>query len=175
MLAFGFTVLDLDKTGTLEENFRWVNARIGPGFSLGSRKFSLGVRALGTIGIHSIVLGRDNYREIGPAADSTLSGIEVGYRVAVPLQIGSRILLLGEWNDRILVDTPEPRFKTLLGGLRVILGKADGAKFVLSANYRREEVTFTDSTLKIKNNFFQARLQYSPAPPRPRSPFDDEF
>ncbi len=175
LLAYGYTILDLDQSGSLKRNFRWVNVRVGPGVSVGGQKLSFGVKVMGTLGIHSIRFGKDNYSELGNMADSTLSGIEAGFRITAPLQIASKLMLFGEYSDRVLVDGQEPRFKTFSGGLRLAFGKPRGAKFILSASYHREEVSFNDSPLEFDNNFFQAQIQFTPAPPKPRSQFDDEF
>ena len=175
LLAFGFTIVDLDRTGPMERNYRWVNGRVGPGIMLGGRKFSIGAKAMGTIGAHSIILGRDNYGVLGQTADSTISGLEAGYRITVPMRIGGRILLHGEYSDRVLVKSPEPRFKTLSGGLRIAFGTLEGPKFLLLASYRQEELSFNNSDLKIDNNYFQLGIRFVPAPPKRRSQFDEEF
>ncbi len=168
----GVTIVDLDRSGSLDRNFRWANGRIGPGFTIGGKKLSISPQFVGVIGSSSLILGKENYSALGKNADSTFAGIEAGFRAALPVRIGRRVLLVGMYTDRTLIDGPEPHFKTFLGELRVHLGKRRKS-VTFFANYRRETVSFNNSSLEIENNFVQAGLRLNLIPERRVNPWDD--
>ena len=168
----GVTIVDLDRSGPLDRNFRWANGRIGPGFTIGGKSFSISPQFVGVVGSSSLILGKENYGALGKNADSTFAGIEAGFRAALPVSIGRRILLVGMYTDRTLIDGPEPHFKTVSGELRVRLGKRRKS-VTFFASYRRETVNFNNSSLEIENNFVQAGLRLNLIPERRVNPWDD--
>ena len=167
LFLIGGSILDYDKTGLLEKDFRWFNLRLGLSPTLGSRKFSITPRVIGILGAGSWELGQANYKEFGLAADSSLSGVEAGYRLGLSLRLLRRLSVSAEYSERILVDGPEPHFKTWSGEARVMPGSIGNAMVAVFVRYSQEKVELRDFPLKRENQNIRAGVRFTLIPRRP--------
>lgn len=172
---FGFTIVDLDKTGILDKDYRWVNFRLGLAPGIGSQTVFVSPFVMGIAGIGSWEMGAVNYPGSGSIADSSLSGSEAGYQFGIVLGIFRHIIVTADYKERILVDGPEPRFKTWGGEIRLMPGRKFrmfGRGIHLYIRYEREKLELNDSILTEKNIRLKAGIQFIPAPPKKRNPWE---
>lgn len=171
--VLGLTIVDLNRSGPLSRDFRWVNGRIGPGLTIGNRRWGISPQMVGTIGFSSVILGRENYNHAGILTDSTFAGLDAGFRTAVAVRIGTRLLLAGKYQERLVVNGPEPHFKTLGAEVRLRFGKLRGNALSFTASFAREQLDFNNAGGEVENRFFQVGLRLSRAGRRPPSPWDE--
>ena len=173
-LAMGTTVLDFDRTGRLERDFRWVQFRLGIGRSLHFGPLTATPQVLGRLGLTRIDAGRLHYAD--PAftrlADSTLAGVEIGYRGGVVATWRQVVTLNGWMEERLIVDGPEPRLRTFGVALRAPLGGGEGFRLALRVSATRETVTLTDVDGELESDAVRAELLWFRLPKR-RNPIDD--
>lgn len=167
LILIGGTLLDYDKTGLLEKDFRWFNLRLGISPALGSRKFSITPRVVGMVGAGSWELGQANYNEFGLAADSSLSGVEAGYRLGLSLWLLRRLSISADYSERILVDGPEPHFKTWSGEARVMPGSIGNAIVAVYVRYSQETAELRDFSPARENQNISAGVRFTLIPRRP--------
>jgi hypothetical protein len=174
LILIGGTILDYDKSGLLEKDFRWFNLRFGLSPILGSRKFSVTPQVIGIVGAGSWQLGQANYKEFGLAADSSLSGVEAGYRLGLSLRLPWRFSLSGDYGERFLVDGPEPHFKTWNGEARVMPGSIGNAMVVVFVRYSQEKTELRDFPVTRENRNISAGVRFTIIPrPPPVDPWDN--
>ncbi len=171
--VLGLTIVDLDRSGPLSRDFRWVNGRIGPGLTLGNRRWGISPQLVGTIGFSSVILGQKNYPHPEISTDATFAGLDAGFRAMVAVRIGARFLLAGKYQERRVVNGPEPHFKTLGTELRLRFGKLRGNALTFTASFAREQLDFTHAGGEVENGFFQVGLRYNRAARRVPSPWDE--
>ncbi len=172
-MLVGLTVFDFDESGKLEENYRWFAARLGPVFRVRAGKVAAFFNGVGEIGQSRMVLGQTNYGELGHAADSTLVGLQAGFRVNAAISVGRKILLSGGYGEKVLVDAYEPRFRQATAGLTVQLAKSKKMTARFFADYLWEEVDVNDLDISINNQVVRAGVSFLLIPQRRRSQFDD--
>ena len=165
-LRIGVTIADLNQSGRMKEDYRWVTLRMGPNPHFGSSKIILSPHAVGIIGLGAWELGQINYSKLLTLADSSLSGLEVGYQFGMALALARRVILLADYTERVLVAGPEPRFKTLGIESRLRLGKLLGGMLNLVARYEHEDTELNDITLTQENRQLRVGITLTPIPRR---------
>jgi hypothetical protein len=172
-LLIGATILDYDKSGILEKDFRWFNLRLGLSKGVGSRKILVIPEILASVGAGSWELGKANYQYLGSIVDSFLSGVEAGYRAGLSLALARKLTLYAGYSERVLVDNLEPHFKTWNAEARVLFGKIEGAVIDLFARYSEEKTELRDTGILQENKNIKAGFRITLIPKRPReNPWD---
>ncbi len=157
-LAIGLSLVYYDKSGFLHENVQWVNLKIGPGFTVGNRRFSLSPKVQVSAGPGKKELGQANYPAFGALADSTLRGLEAGYHAEVAMRIGRRIFLNGDYSNSVMIDTPEPHFDRLGISAVINIARISNNTIVFHFRYLRETVEINNADLRQENDFFKAGI-----------------
>lgn len=156
--TFGFTLIDLDRQGLLEEDFRWANLRVGLGRAVGSRQFALFPEVRGSAGVGRWKVGLVHYPALGLDEQRKLKGLEVSYLARLTLTAARRLMLSAGYGERVLVDAPEPHLKTfrLEGSLRS--GRPGKSFLRLTFYYLRERSNLNDRPGEQVNKRFGAGL-----------------
>ncbi len=93
--GIGATLIDFDRAGIPDLHARWLALRLGPSLRIGGDDFALEPRLIGSAGMSSLRLGLINYPRLGASAVRTRTGLEVGYRAALLLQLGPALSAKG--------------------------------------------------------------------------------
>lgn len=157
-LAIGLSLVYYDKSGFLHEDVQWVNLKIGPGFTVGNRRFSVSPKVQVSAGPGKKELGQANYPTFGALADSTLRGLEAGYHAEVAIRIGRRIFLNGNYSNSVMIDTPEPHFDRLGISALINIARISNNTIAFHFRYLRETVEINNSDLRQENDFFKTGI-----------------
>lgn len=173
--VMGVTLLDYDKTGIPEENLRWFNLRFGLGPTFGKRKIAFSPRLTGSVGSSRLKLGRTDYPDLASIADSTISGLQAGYKGSVTLAIKGQFLLSADYGEKVLFDTPEPHI--LVTGVQATLrlGKKLVKPFAVYFRYEKERVKIATTNLRQDNRRILAGISYIILPQHKKEKPDDWF
>ncbi len=157
-LAIGLSLVYYDKSGFLHEDVQWVNLKIGPGFTVGNRRFSVSPKVQVSAGPGKKELGQSNYPAFGALADSTLRGLEAGYHAEAAIRIGRRIFLNGGYSNSVMIDTPELHFDRLGISALINIARISNNTIAFHFRYLRETVEINNSDLQQENDFFKVGI-----------------
>jgi hypothetical protein len=174
LFIFGISLLDINKTGLLEEDYLLAEGRAGFAPVLGGKTLSFCPRLAGTIGGGSLILGEDNYADIAIADTLNtlvrLSGLQLGFKAGFAVRIKQNFLLMADYSDRTLFDGTEPRFRSLSGELRWLAGNRRKA-FRFFVRYQHENASLNKLPLEHDNNSITGGVTYSFQPQSKRKWF----
>jgi hypothetical protein len=170
---FGLTLIDYNQSEIKKEHVQWFDGRFGLGRTIGNRKFSLRPQITAAVGYSRLKFGSVNYSQLDQLADSTISGLDAGFRASLTIDIYGRFILSADFNERIIIDNIEPHFK--LSGIQaaIRINKGWSNPLFLFFRYEKEKTEIATTSLEQENNRYLAGISYTivPSPPE-KDPFD---
>ncbi|MGH1365582.1 MAG: hypothetical protein ACRBF0_18615 [Calditrichia bacterium] len=158
----GFTLADLDERGLFQEDYRWAAIRLGFGKVFGNGFLNIYPQISGSFAGGQWVLGEIDHPELGAAANNELSGQEAGYQGLLGIRLANRFLVTALYNERILIDGPEPKIKTLSFELRYRIPLSSRRnQLQLFAGWSREETSYSANELEQEISTIKAGLRFA--------------
>lgn len=154
-VGLGLTLLDYDRAGVPDLHARWLVARGGPAFRIGTASAYLEPRLTGSAGLTTLHLGQALYDRLGPRADAGHTHLEGRYQLTLTARLGP-LTLAGDYGRSLHLGGINTRRNT--GGVEAFLSLHYKAQAF--ARYEREATRLGSRTQE--RNHLRAGLRLTP-------------
>jgi hypothetical protein len=153
-LSIGFTLFDFNRTGWMDTDFRWVNLRLGPSLLLGSSRFFLSLRAIGSAGLTTVKIGSFLYDGLGPEILERRRSYELGYASDLHVMFWERLSFQTIFSYRTMLGGGRPQFYRLTGAF----GARISPTIILHLTYLVEDASIGPNN--VQQDGFGAQFRF---------------